>query len=93
MKPEQLEIERLKRAGQQAEGGAGYPKKHTLSRVRRQDVRLHREAPLDLAGRMAMRCVGRIPVRLPCLAEPIAQRQVPQQRSRPSAGQGELYRQ
>ena len=26
---------------------------------------------------VAWRCVGRVPVRLPCLAEPIAQRQNP----------------
>jgi hypothetical protein len=27
---------------------------------------------------MAMRCIGRVPVGLPCLAEPIAQCQIPQ---------------
>ena len=46
-------------------------------RGKRHEVRLHREAPEYLAGGMAMRCNGRIPVRLPCLAEPIAQRQIP----------------
>jgi hypothetical protein len=42
---------------------------------KRHEVRLHCEA--HLAGGMAMRCNGRIPVGLPCLAEPIAQRQIP----------------
>ncbi len=29
-------------------------------------------------GDMAMRCIGRIPIRLPCLAEPLSQRQIPE---------------
>src|SRR6202521_2333511 len=87
MKYEQQEIERLKR--EVTEGGAGYPKKlssavarlrgvpRPSSRGKRHEVRLHREAPGYLAGGMAVRSNGRIPVGLPCLAEPLAQRQIP----------------
>ncbi len=34
----------------------------------------HREAPGHLAGGMAMRCAGCVPLRLPCLAQPQPQR-------------------
>ena len=37
-----------------------------------------------------MRCNGRVPVGLPCLAEPIAQRQIPKRRSSRPAGEGKL---
>ena len=37
-----------------------------------------------------MRCNGRIPVGLPCLAEPIAQRQIPERRSGRPTGEGKL---
>ncbi len=43
-----------------------------------------------LAGGIAMRSNGRIPVGLPCLAEPIAQRQIPNRRDGRPAGQGKL---
>ena len=43
-----------------------------------------------LAGGMAMQCDGRIPVGLPCLAEPLAQRQIPKRRDRWPAGQGKF---
>ena len=42
------------------------------------------------AGGMAMRSNGRVPVGLPCLAEPIAQRQIPKRRSGQPAGEGKL---
>ena len=35
-------------------------------------------------------CAGRLPVGLPCLAEPIAERQIPKRRSGRPTGQGEL---
>ena len=44
----------------------------------------------DLAGGMAMRGAGCLAVGLPCLAEPVAQRQIPQRRDARPAGQGEL---
>lgn len=34
------------------------------------------KAPGDLAGGMAMRCAGGVAVGLPCLAEPLSQRQI-----------------
>jgi hypothetical protein len=37
-----------------------------------------------------MRCDGRVPFGLPCLAEPIAQRQIPKRRSGRPAGEGQL---
>ena len=42
------------------------------------EVRLHREASGDLARGMAIRCAGGFGVELPHLAEPLAQRQIPQ---------------
>ena len=85
MKPEQLEIERLRREVTKLKA-----EPLPTSRRKRYEVRLHREAPDHLAGGMAMRSNGRIPVGLPCLAEPIAQREIPKRREGRPAGQGKL---
>ena len=78
MKPEQLEIERLRREVNKLKAERDILKRpRPTSRGKRHEVRLHREAPEHLAGGMAMRCAGRISVGLPCLAEPISKRQVP----------------
>ena len=58
--------------------GFGSDPVQAYSRRKRHEVRLHREAPDDLTGGMAMRCAGGIAVGLPCLAEPHSQRQIPQ---------------
>src|SRR5204862_4721370 len=63
---------------------------HPTPRSKRHEVRLHREAPEHLAGGMAMRSNGRITVGLACLAEPIAQRQIPKRRDSRPAGESKL---
>jgi transposase len=79
LKPEQQEIERLRREVNKLKAERDILKRpRPSSRRKRHEVRLHREAPDHLAGGMAMRCIGRVPVGLPCLAEPIAQCQIPQ---------------
>src|SRR5215212_10003793 len=77
MKPEQLEIERLRREVNKLKAERDILKKGPLpsSRGKRHEVRLHREAPEYLAGGMAMQCDARVPLGLPCLAEPITQRE------------------
>lgn len=92
MKSEQLEIERLRREVNKLKAERDIPERPlpTSRRKRRHEVRLHCEAPGYLAGGMAMRIYGRIAVGLPCLAEPISQRQIPQRRSDRPAGQGQL---
>src|SRR4051812_22964568 len=87
MKPEQLEIERLRREVTKLKAERDIL---NTSRRKRYEVRLHCEAPAHLAGGMAMRSDGRIPVGLPCLAEPITQRQIPNRRDSRPAGQGKL---
>lgn len=84
MKPEQLEIERLRREVARLKAERDILKKpQPTSRGKRHEVRLHREALDHLAifirdlG-MAMRSVGCVAVGLPCLAEACAQRQIPQ---------------
>src|ERR1700690_776795 len=75
MKPEQLEIAQLKREVVRLKAERDILKKPRPSSARnRHEVRLHFDPPDDLAGGMAMRCVGCIPVGLPCLAEPVARR-------------------
>jgi transposase len=78
MKPEQQEIERLRREVAKLKAERDILKRpRPTSRRKRYEVRLHREAPGYLAGGMAMRSDGRVSVGLPCLAEPISQRQIP----------------
>ena len=56
MKPEQLEIERLRREVAKLKAERDIQKKpQPSSRGKRYEVRLHREAPEDLAGGMAVR--------------------------------------
>ena len=79
MKPEQQEIEQLRREVQKLKAERDILKRpQPSSRGKRHEVRLHHEAPEHLAGGMAMQCVGRVPVRLPCLAEPNPERQIPE---------------
>lgn len=81
MKAEQQEIERLRREVARLKAERDILKRpQPSSRKKRHEVRLHREAPGGLAGGMAMRRVGGIAVGLPCLAESLAQRQIPQLR-------------
>jgi transposase len=58
MKPEQLEIERLRREVNKLKA------ERDILKRRRHEVRLHREAPGHLAGGMAMRSDGRVAVGL-----------------------------
>jgi transposase len=74
MKPEQQEIERLRREVHKLKAGRPQPS----SRRKRHEIRVHREAPECLAGGVAMQCIGDVPVGLPRLAESISQRQIPQ---------------
>ena len=92
MKPEQLEIERLRREVNKLKAERDILKNcpGPLRACAGHEVRLHREAPDYLAGGMAMRSNGRIPVGLPCLAEPIAQRQISKRRSGRPKGEGQL---
>src|SRR3954462_10473685 len=70
MKPEQLEIERLRREVTKLKAERDILKKaRPSSPGKRHELRLHCEAPDHLAGGMAMRSNGRFPVGLPCLAE------------------------
>src|SRR6478735_3349941 len=92
MKPEQLEIERLRREVNKLKAERDIKKKpRPSSRRKRHEVRLHCEAPEHLAGGMATRCDGRVPVGLPCLAESIPQRQIPKRRGCQPAGEGKLH--
>src|SRR6516165_1761974 len=59
MKPEQLEIERLRREVQKLKAERDILKKpRPTSRRNRHEVRLHREAPGDLAGGVVVRALG-----------------------------------
>ena len=92
MKPEQQEIERLRREVSKLKAERDILKKnHSLLRegidMKFVFIAKHRN---HLAGGMAMRCNGRVPVGLPCLAEPLAQRQIPQRRSGWPSGEGKL---
>ena len=73
MKPEQLEIERLRREFAKLKAERNILKK-AAARGSRHEVRLHCEAPFRLAGGMALRSAWRIEVWLPCLAETRPQR-------------------
>jgi transposase len=71
VKPEQLEIDRLRRevAKLKAERDMLQKRPQPISRGSRHEVRLHCEAPFRLAGGMALRSARRIEVWPPCLAE------------------------
>ena len=70
MKPEQLEIDRLRREVAKLRAERDILKRpQPTSRGSRHEVRLHCEAPFRLAGGMALRSTWRIEVWLPCLAE------------------------
>ena len=93
MKPEQLEIERLRREVNKLKAERDILKKAAaFFGGKRHEVRLHCEAPEPLAGGMVMRCVGRVLVGLPCLAESDPQRQIPKRRGCQLAGEGKLRR-
>jgi hypothetical protein len=79
MKPEQLEIERLRREVNKLKAERDILKKAAglLREGSDMKFRFHCEAPEYLAGGMAMQCDGRVAIGLPCMAEPIPQRQIP----------------
>jgi len=71
MKPEQLEIDRLRKEVAKLKAERDILKRpQPSSRGKRHEVRLHCEAPEHLAGGMAVRRAGCLPFRLPCLAQP-----------------------
>jgi transposase len=77
MKPEQLEIERLRREIVKLKAERDILKKpRPILRVTRYEVRVHREAPSDMAGIMDLRDSRGLAQRLSCLADPIAERAV-----------------
>lgn len=75
MKPEQLKIERLRREVAKLKAERDLPQKRPqpTSRGKRYEVRFHREAPFDLAGGMALRRAGCLALRVPCLADTLAE--------------------
>ena len=80
MKPEQLEIERLRREVQKLKAERDILKKpRPTSRRNRHEVCLHREAPGDLAGGVVVRGARCLAGRLLCVADATAQRAQPEQ--------------
>ena|ERR1700677_3716504 len=78
MKPEQLEIERLKREVAKLKGERDILKKAAAFFARtRYEVRVHCEAPEHLAGGVALRSAGRLTVGLPRLAQQDAEQADP----------------
>jgi transposase len=94
-KPEQLEIERLRRevAKPRAERDSPQRRRQPSSREKRDEVRFHREAPERLAGVVALRSAGRIAVRLSRLAASRAERPGAIRRATDGEGSDELCRQ
>lgn len=91
MKAEQQEITRLRREVSRLKAERDILKRpQPSSRKKRYEVRLHREAPGDLAGGAAMRIAWRVTVGLPCLAEPLSRRRISQRRRARRQGQGQL---
>ena len=89
MKPEQQEIERLRREVVRLKAERDILKKATAFFAKsRHEVRLHREAPRDLAGGMAVRSAGCVSFRLPRLARPVAERAIAQRRGFGCEGAG-----
>lgn len=79
MKPEQLEIERLRREVTKLKAERDILKKpRPTSRRSRYEVRLRREAPRGLAGGMVVRGARGLAKRLPCLADASPERAEPQ---------------
>ena len=71
MKPDQIEIDRLRREVSKLKAERDILKRpQPTSRGSRYEVWLHREAPISLAGGVAMRSLGRLAVGLSCLAQP-----------------------
>ena len=74
MKPEQLEIERLRREVQKLKAERDILKKAAASsRRNRHEVRLHREAPGDLAGGVVVRGARCLAGRFLCMADAASQ--------------------
>ena len=91
VKPEQLEIDRLRREVTKLKAERDILKKAAAFFARkRHEVRLHREAPRHLAGGMAMRSAGRLAIRLPCLAHPVPSTRALIDEALASEDQGEL---
>ena len=76
MKPDQLEIDRLRREVSKLRAERDILKKGPLLTLRgsRYEVRFHREAPIRLTGGMAMRSLGCLAVGLSRLAQAASQR-------------------
>lgn len=73
MKPEQIEINRLRREPDKLKAERHILKKPPpTSRGTRYEVPVHRKAPRDLAGGMDVRGARCLAKRLPCLANPPA---------------------
>src|SRR5271168_4194849 len=89
MKPEQLEIARLKREVLKAERDI-LKKPRPTSRRNRREVRLHREAPGDLAGGLVVRGARCLAGWLLCLADTTAQSAQLQRSRARCQGSGEL---
>ncbi len=105
MKPEQLEIEKLRREVAKLKAERDILKKAAAYFAKDvHEVHVHCEAPGDLAplvvaaqrlsarGGMVLRSAGRIPVGLPCLAHPIAEPAQSGRRGDQRKGKGELHR-
>ena len=92
MKPEQVEIARLKREVIRAQGRTGHPKKSRglLREGDRREVRLHREAPGDLAGGMVVRGARCLAGWVLCLADTTAQSAQPERRRAGGEGARQL---
>jgi len=79
MKPEQAEIARLKREVAKLKAERDILKKpRPTSRRNRREVRLHREAPGDLAGGMVVRGARCLAGWFPCLADAATQQARPE---------------
>jgi transposase len=73
MKPDQQEIDRLRKEVAKLKTERDILKRpQPTSRGMRYEVRLHREAPFDLVGGMAVQCAGRLPLGLPVSEKPAA---------------------
>lgn len=94
VKPEQLEIDRLRREVAKLKAERDILKKAAAFFARkRHEVRLHREAPGHLAGGVAVRSAGCLPLGLPCLAQSGPEQAGTGGRGDRRRGAGELPRQ
>src|SRR6478609_3708592 len=80
MKPEQAEIERLRREVQKLKAERDILKKRPTSRRNRRGVLLHREEPGDMAGGLDVRDARCLARRVLCMAEATAERACAKQR-------------